>query len=211
MKINLRKNIGVLFLIIGGLILLQNIKIFSGDVGSIVFILIYGILSIYMLLTYSRRKSQWWWLILGIFLLGLALSNLSEIIPSLKSYSSVIAVFFAGISFLIIYLIDRLNWWALIPGSVITSLSVIRYLEVSAPEIQTNGIMFLGLGIAFLILFLVPIRNIRMNWPLIPAVILFAIGATLSLNQDLNLISFIGPALLLLGGILVLIVSQKKN
>jgi hypothetical protein len=50
-----------------------------------------------------------------------------------------------------------------------------------------------------------------MNWPLIPAVILFAIGATLSLNQDLNLISFIGPALLLLGGILVLIVSQKKN
>jgi hypothetical protein len=211
MKINLRKNIGVLFLIIGGLILLQNIKIFSGDVGSIVFILIYGILSIYMLLTYSRRKSQWWWLILGIFLLGLALSNLSEIIPSLKSYSSVIAVFFAGISFLIIYLIDRLNWWALIPGSVITSLGVIRYLEVSAPEIQTNGIMFLGLGIAFLILFLVPIRNIRMNWPLIPAVILFAIGATLSLNQDLNLISFIGPALLLLGGILVLIVSQKKN
>jgi hypothetical protein len=211
MKINLRKNIGVLFLIIGGLILLQNIKIFSGDVGSIVFILIYGILSIYMLLTYSRRKSQWWWLILGIFLLGLALSNLSEIIPSLKSYSSVIAVFFAGISFLIIYLIDRLNWWALIPGSVITSLGVIHYLEVSAPEIQTNGIMFLGLGIAFLILFLVPIRNIRMNWPLIPAVILFAIGATLSLNQDLNLISFIGPALLLLGGILVLIVSQKKN
>ena len=94
---------------------------------------------------------------------------------------------------------------------MITSLGVIRYLEVSAPEIQTNGIMFLGLGIAFLILFLVPIRNIRMNWPLIPAVILFAIGATLSLNQDLNLISFIGPALLLLGGILVLIVSQKKN
>ena len=211
MKINLRKYLGAFLLFVGALILIQNLSLFKSEVGSIVGAGIYGAFFIFLILQYSKDTTQSWWLIIGVFLLGLALSNVAYLIESLEKFSSIFGVAFAGIGFVLVYLLDRTNWWALVPGSIFFSLGVIRYLELNSQDTPTNGIIFLGMGIAFLLMFLIPSNQGRMNWPLIPAVILFAIGATASLNQDLNIFTIVGPSLLILGGLLVLSVSRTNK
>jgi hypothetical protein len=211
MKINVRKYLGVFLLFLGALILIQNLNLFKSDIGSIIGASIYGAISVYLFFQYSKDTTQWWWLITGVFLLGIGMSNIFVLFDTLGQYSPILGVSFAGAGFLLVYLLDRTNWWALIPGSIFISLGVIRYLEVVSPDTSTNGILFLGMGLAFLLLFVLPSSQGRMNWPLIPSVILFAIGATASLNQDLNILSFVGPGLLILGGLLVLIVARTNK
>ena len=211
-KFNARKYLGIILLFVGGLILIQNLNLFKSDIGSVVGAIIYGTFSIYLFFQFSHRPDHWWWLIIGVFLLGLALSNIIILFDTLEQYSPMVGITFAGIGFLIIYLYNRTNWWALIPGSILISLGIIRYLEVTSPDTSTNGILFFGTGIAFLLIFLIPSSlGERMNWPLIPTVIFLAIGATASLDQDLNIFSFVGPGLLILGGLLVLNVARSNK
>lgn len=211
-KLNVRKYIGIILLFAGVLFLIQNLNLFQNDIGSVVGAIIYGVFSIYLIFLYSRDTNQWWWLIIAVFLLGLAMSNITDLFEAMQQFSPVVGITFTGIGCLILYLYERTNWWALIPGSILISLGIIRYFEAISPNSSTNGILFFGTGIAFLLMFLIPSgQGERMNWPLIPAVILFAIGATASLNQDLNMLSVVGPGLLILGGLMVLIVARSNK
>lgn len=211
MKINIRKYLGAFLLFLGALILIQNLSLFKSEVGSIVGAGIYGAFFIFLIRQFSKDTTQWWWFLIGVFFLGLALSNVAFLIEPVEKFSPIFGIAFAGIGFILVYLLDRSNWWALVPGSIFVSLGVIRYLEVISQDTPTNGIIFLGMGIAFLLMFLIPTNQGRMNWPLIPAVILFAMGATASLNQNLNIFSIVGPGLLILGGLLVLNVSRTNK
>jgi len=211
MKINIRRNLGVLFLFLGALILIQNLELFKSNLGSMIGTGIYGIFSIYLFLQFNKEKEQWWWLILGFLFVGLGLSSLANIIETFEQFSAVFGITMTGLGFIIIYTRNRNDWWALIPGSILVSLGIVQYLEIASPGTPTNGIMFLGMGTAFLLMYLIPTKLGRMNWPLIPTVVFFALGVTNSLNQELVILSILGPALLIFAGLLVLAVALKKK
>lgn len=211
MRIDLRKYVGIVLLVVGGLILFENIDILQGDLGKIISSAAYGLVAIFLFLLYGKSGVQWWWLVPGAFLAGLAIGNLFELIPAIEKFNSLVGVLAAGFAFLVIYLKKRTSWWTLIPGSLLISLGIIQFLEISDKSIGTNGIMFLGLGLAFLVVYLSPTSYGKLKWSLIPTLLLLAIGTVMSFDQGNNVFAYLGPLILLAGGGIVLFTSLRKR
>jgi hypothetical protein len=81
------------------------------------------------------------------------------------------------------------------------TLGVVSVLD-ELTDIDTGGVLFIGLGLTFALVALLPGGSQR-TWAFIPAVLLLIFGTLLL--PSLGLATYAGPALLiLLGGFLVL-------
>ena len=213
MKKGLRNSFALLFIIGGALLLLQTLNIFGGDIGNIIWAAVFSAFGLFFISKYVSNRNNWGWLIPGVSLMGFAVSNLLELLPNVDgTYRGLLALGGIGLSFLLIYFNDRVNWWALIPGGILISLGVISIfdqLEVSG--FDTGGILFLGLGLTFLLLFILPTPYGRLNWAIIPAIILLLFGFLIGFGEDLEIGGYIGPAIIILAGIMVLINSLRKE
>ena len=104
-----------------------------------------------------------------------------------------------ALSFLVIYGLERDTWWALIPGGVMLTMALVTSLDEFAPNIETGGVFFLGLGATFGALALTNTKLGQLRWAWIPAVVLVIIGVFM-LATTVNLFAFITPAALVLVG-----------
>jgi hypothetical protein len=89
-----------------------------------------------------------------------------------------------GLVFLAVYLLDRDNWWALIPGFVLIGLGIIFFmgqnLESMAEEL--GGAVFLGLlGLAFLLIYITHREN---WWAIIPGGVLVTLAGVTLIPED---------------------------
>jgi hypothetical protein len=136
-------------LVLGGVIfLLQNlgVLILNNLIWGIV-LAIAGLSFIYV--TISDRRS-WWAIIPGIILLytGL-LVFLDYFAPeSVGRIGGELFLGAIGLSFLVVYLLNRSNWWAIIPAGVLFTLSATAVASNYFAGMQTGGLFFLGLGIS---------------------------------------------------------------
>jgi hypothetical protein len=212
MKLRLRDSVGVLFIIGGGLLILQNLNIFSGDVENIIWTIVFGALGGFFLSRYFSRRQNWGWLIPGVSLLSIAISNLVELIPGAGDlYSDFIMLGGIGLSFVLVYLNDRINWWALIPGGLLISLGVGELVgKINPAWVDSGSILFLGLGITFMVLYVLPTPYGRLKWALIPSIILLGLGGFAALSENLDIGGLIGPAIIIIIGVLVLVNAIKK-
>ncbi len=89
---------------------------------------------------------QWWALIPSFTLTGSAAGVFLEG-AGLISDETVAAVIIGGVStgFLVIYLIDRKQWWALIPGGIMAIIAFFMLLATTAQYIWPLAIIVLGL------------------------------------------------------------------
>jgi hypothetical protein len=109
-------------------------------------------------------------------------------------------VFFAGISlaFWWVYFTDLNRWWAIIPGGVLLTLGITSALdEISGME--TGGFFFLGLGLTFLLVAILPGGGGR-SWAFIPGAILLIFGAVLG-TSAVGLLGYVWPAVLIVLGL----------
>jgi hypothetical protein len=212
MKFRIRDTIGVLFIIGGGLLILETLNIFSGDIENIIWLIIFGGLGGYFLSRYLFNRKKWGWVIPGVSLIGIAIGNLVELISGAGGlYSESIILSGIGISFTLVYFNDRINWWALIPGGLLISLGVGEVIRTIEPAwVDSGGILFLGLGITFLVLYLLPTPYGRLKWALIPSIILLALGSVLAFSENVGIVGFIGSGFIIIAGIVVLINAIKK-
>lgn len=211
MKYNIRLVFGILFVFAGTLIVLQNLNIFPGSTGNILWASLFAATSIFLFSLYFKRRENWWWLLIGLMLFTMMVGNLVALFPSANNFGPLITLFGAGLGFLLIYLIDRRQWWGLIPSGILITLGVDGILHITSPDLEANGIIFLGLGLTFLLLFVNPSKEGRLNWAVIPSTILLAIGLLASFEQGNSVLNYAGPALLLLAGGTVLFYSVNKK
>ena len=109
-----------------------------------------------------------------------------------------------GLSFLAIYLVERANWWALIPMGVMATLALVAGLDEAQVGIETGAIFFIGLGVTFGLVALSSGRQGDLRWAWLPAVVLLAMGVLLLATAQ-DLIRYAWPlALILVGGYLAL-------
>ena len=150
-------------------------------------------------------ERQWWALIPGCILLGVALlivNGQNEIIPAQQA--GALFLFSVGLPFLLIYLVDRRMWWALIPGGVLSVLALITFVSGGAASGQViAAIMLFGLAAVFAVLRVATRSSPYMGWATWVAVILAVIGA-LVLIAGPQAATVVGPAILIGLGLFLL-------
>ncbi|MBI3160014.1 MAG: hypothetical protein HYZ26_10490 [Chloroflexi bacterium] len=209
-----RAAIGGLLVLLGGLLLLQTLGLVSGTVGNAIWGIALGLSGILFTGLALRSRNQWWWFIPGLALLGLSAANFMELfLPEVAlRFSGLVALGSAGLAFVLVYLFNRTNWWALIPGGLLITLGIVSAAEAFPPGgFSTDGIFFVGLGLTFLVLWLLPTPYGRLQWAIIPAFVLLAFGLWLGFNQDPRASGLIWPASILLVGLWLLLRGFRRR
>jgi hypothetical protein len=195
---------GVLLIVAGVLFLLQSVGVVQ--FADILWPTLIGIVSLAFLFVFlSAPRTNWWAVIPGFVLLGVAgIVALDQLAPRVGEIWSG-SIFLGGIAlaFWVIYLFNPEQWWAVIPGGVLLTLAVVSGLSPMLEGIETGGVFFFGLGLTFALLALLPTPEGRLTWSIIPAIVLLIVGALITAAAA-ELINYIWPALLIVGGLYLL-------
>lgn len=195
---------GVVLIVLGAFFLAQQLGLF-GALRFPIVVFPFGFLALMFLLTFIGNPRQWWALIPGCILLGLTLVIFNEQNHFLTGdQAGALFLFSIGLPFLLIFLIDRRMWWALIPGGALSVLALIVLLserEVSA-QVITAVILF-GLALVFALVRLATRSSPFMGWATWVAIILAAIGALVLITGP-QAASLVGPVVLIGLGVFLL-------
>jgi hypothetical protein len=193
-----------ILLVAGGIaLLLENLDIFR--LGGLIWGNVLGIAGIIFLSVYLENRINWWSLIPSVSLLALSFGALLGFFsPSFaESVGSSIVLGGIGLSFLLVYLVNRENWWAIIPAGVLATLAVVSAVDGGSYAVDTGGIFFIGVGLTFLLVAILPTPVGQMKWALIPALIMFVMGTLIS-SQRQDILLYVWPILIIMvGGYLV--------
>lgn len=199
-SLNPRLLLGIL-LVLGGLLSLLDALGIISNAGGIFWGLIFaagGLIFLYMLV---NNRENWWAAFPAFTLLGLALSSFLP--ESLEAFDGL--VFFAGISlgFWWVYFTGTDRWWAIIPAGILLTLGIVSLVDSASAGIETGGLFFLGMGLTFILVAVLPGDKSGRSWALIPGVILLVFGALLGTPYR-DFTDYLWPAILiLLGGYFV--------
>ena len=196
---------GALLVVAGVLVLLQNLNILRSGL-SLLWALCFLAAGAIFTSFYFKQRSHWWTIIPGFSFLGLGvLILLSWILPGVgNSVGTGLFLGSIGASFFVIRADHRDQWWPIIPGGVMITVGVVAMLEsLGWLGFDSGSIFLVGLGLTFLLVYLLSPSSKKMTWALWPAGILAAIGVFIGVATS-RLMTYIGPlALLAIGGYLV--------
>jgi hypothetical protein len=196
---------GLVLVVGGALLLLDTFGIFQG--GALFWTVASAFAGALFLAVYITDHNHWWALIPGtIFLAVAATIGLNSFVPGFKAspWSGVVILGGIALSFLLVYLAERGNWWAIIPAGVLATIAVVAFISTGATAFASGGIFFLGLGLTFGFVAVLPTPYGQMRWAWIPAGILGVIGLLILASQE-YLINYIWPIALILAGAVLLI------
>lgn len=194
---------GGLLILAGLMFLLQQVNLIP-DAWGLIWALVFCVAGVVFLMAFWSDRSTWWPLIPGMGLLSLGVLMLVEEFFPGNDWAGAIFLGGIGVSFWIIYLMNRENWWAVIPGGVLVTLATVAGIEPFVGGDVGGGIFMIGLSLTFFLVAVLPTAQGRMNWAFIPGVILLIIGIFL-ITPLLPLFSYVWPiALILVGGYFIL-------
>ena len=104
-----------------------------------------------------------------------------------------------GVVFLYVFLTDRTNWWAIIPGFVLLSIAAIIALDQFAPQISESwgGALVLGgIGLAFWVVYLTSREN---WWAVIPGGVMVTLALVTAISSVVEGVEMGGVFLIGLG------------
>jgi len=192
---------GVLLIAGGVFYLLETLGIVTW--GSLIWAAAAAVAGLALLTGLARDRTAWWLAIPGVSLLGLAAIIALDYLSPGSAWSGTVFLGAIGLSFWVVYMLDRQMWWAIIPGGVLVTLAVVAGLD-DMTGIDTGGIFFLGLAGTFALVAALPSERHAMRWALYPAAILGVMGLLLMVGFE-RAISYIWPvALIAVGGFLLL-------
>lgn len=202
--------LGALIIIIGLFILFINLEVINIKIsGTIITTIIFFIgFIIFIFIYFSQGKKEFWPLIPAFILLGLSMLIISKEIGIGHQNGAGIFILFIGLSFIMVYLLHSENWWAIIPGGVTASVSLVIFFE----GILGVGLMFLGMGGTFFALYPILIKTQPDSWwTFIPGSILSLMGLLFLIFGREYIGQYILPILLIIIGSFLVLKSLKKT
>ncbi len=193
---------GVLLVAVGVLVLLQNLHIVRSGLSLLWSLCFLAAGAIFTYLHF-RDRTNWWAIIPGFTLLGIGgLILLGWALPAIGDTLGTFLLLGAmGASFFVIYAHRREHWWPIIPGGVLVTVAISTLLEgLFRPAFDAGSLVLIGLGVTFLLVYLLSPSTKRMTWALYPAGILAAIGVLIGITTS-RLGGYVGPVALLAVGI----------
>lgn len=197
--------LGGALLVLGVIGLLQALNILPahGSFYAILFGTLFAVAGFAFLSILFRDRSKWWAAIPGIILVGVSgLLWMGYLAPGLSArYGGAFFLGCIGLSFVAVYLLDRTNWWAIIPAGVMFTLVAITALE-NISGLESGGLIFFGLALTFALLGIIPVEGGRMRWPWYPALILLVMGIIISFSIE-SILNYVWPLILILIGLMM--------
>lgn len=205
-RFDFRLAIGGVLILMGGLLLLQQTGIISGDI-SVIWASLLIAAGIIFLAVFALNRQHWWALIPGLTLLGM---GIIPFLPDQYTYlGGSILLGAVGLSFFMIYVFNHEHWWAIIPGGVLMTLAFSAYLAfqigntiagIAVDEVMLGSAFFLGLSITFLLVAILPNPTGRMNWALIPSAALLLTALTAASFRLQQIMVYVWPVVLVCAG-----------
>ncbi len=191
---------------VAGLIAFAELEILPDS-----FIAIYVLTAVALpfLVVFLRNRDNWWALIPAYVLIAIG------IIISLSEWNVVgddlIAPFILTIialPFLVVFLRNRENWWALIPAYVLLVIgAMIALIELQVlDDLLIPAYVLLAIALPFFVVF---VRNSKHWWSLIPGGILALVG--LSFLLVTAAVQVVGAVALIVAGIVVLVLQLVRK
>lgn len=203
-QIDFRLLIGAALVVLGGLMLMERLGLFHGAV-EVFWGMVFVVAAFYFLYRFAGNPAgEWWAAIPGFAFAGLAAEALLS-----RAFGDLNGLFFLGflgLGFFAVYVSGRERWWAIIPGGTLITLGIIAVLASRLGAEQTGGLLFVGLGLTFLLVAVVASRA----WAYVPAVVLLAFGALVG-TAFASALNYVWPAALIVAGlVLVLRFAWKR-
>ncbi len=195
---------GVLLIAAGVLFLLQSLGLIR--FAEILWPVLIAMASLaFLSVFFSAPQTNWWAAIPGFVLLSVAgVVALDQLAPDVGEVWSG-SLFLGGIAlaFWMIYVFNPAQWWTVIPGGVLLTLAAIAGLSSVLHGVEMGGVFFLGLGVTFALLALLPTPEGRLTWSIVPAIVFLVMGVLITAAAA-ELINYVWPAALILGGLYLL-------
>lgn len=194
---------GLAFIVMGALFMAERLGVLPVNLNFAMFL--FGVPAALFLMVFLSDRRQWWALIPASALAGLTfLVFNSEAHWMRDEQAASVFLFSTGVPFLLIYVFDRRQWWALIPGGI---MSVIALMPALASTYLSGefigGMFFLGLAAVFALVRLATLNDPRMAWAWWPAAILGGFGVFIMLMGTVAS-QYFWPVLLIALGLLIL-------
>jgi hypothetical protein len=197
------RTIGGIILIVAGLLfLLENLGLLRGAL-ALLWASLFGVGGGLFLYVFFTDRAQWWAIIpAGVLLAIMLVIALDQLAPNVSAtWGGALFMACLSLTFGAVYLVAREHWWAIIPGGVMFTIALVIALSALGVEgLQAGGAFFIGLALSFALLALVPAREGRMKWPLIPAGALALVGLA-TLMATTAILGYVLPIALILTGL----------
>jgi len=195
---------GILLIVLGALFLLQELQI-VGNAFQYLWMVVMFAAGAGFLWVFVTNDKQWWAVIPGLGLLALAFASLESALNLLPAADWGGPVFLGGLgaAFWLVYARQQEHWWALIPGGVLVTLGVVAGLDEAGSDFD-GGIFFLGLGLTFVLVALLPSREHDTRWSWIPGAVLLLLGLTQITAVGSEMLAYWPVLLILIGGYILI-------
>jgi len=199
---------GLLLIGAGVIFLLQNFNVLpqSPSMWGMAF----AIAGVFFLLGFFSNRAYWWAAFPAFGFLGLALLAFWEVLPTRNISDDLMGAVFLGmlgLSFIAVTLREPKHWWAIIPAGALLSIASVVTLQALVRDpgpVQIGGVLFIGMGVTFLLVWLLPSTGGRRGWAIWPAISLLLFGGLITAAAT-DLLGVLWPVGLILAGLLVLL------
>jgi len=193
-----------LFLVLVGVfLLLKNLGVFQ-EWGDVIWGGLFAVVGLGFLIWFLFNAGGWWRAIPGFTLLSIgAMTVLEARGMELGRWGAGLILFGVALGFWASFLARKENWWAIIPGGVLTVVGVLVGLEESLSRLSWLGLFFVGLGLVFALLYFLHPVQLNTRWAAIPmaALILVGLVTLVSALSTTQTVLQWWPVLLLVGGL----------
>ncbi len=190
----------------------------DGISGELAGTLVLLMIAMPFLVVYLRNRQRRWPLIPFGVLAWISL------IPALTlmvndHFIGVAVMLLLAAPFVVVYFLSPRNWWAMIPAGVFVSISLVVLLAMTVLADRTGqdllmeqvagGVLFLGLGLTFLGLWLRR-SDVPTAWAIYPAAVLGLLALVTFIGGQKGL-TYAGPLAVIVGGILLIFNSNRRK
>jgi len=199
-----------LVLVLGGIILLlESMGVLEGS--EVFWMVILAIGGILFLVAFISNRGAWWAIIPGVSSLALATGlGLDSFVNIGGDILGAIVLGGIGLSFVIVYLIERTNWWAIIPGGALITLAIVAGMEGGDSEMVSGAVFFAGLGLTFALVALLPNKVGRMTWAWIPGGILLILAVIIVAGIE-SMFNYVWPVFVIAMGLFFILRTILKR
>jgi hypothetical protein len=199
-----------LFLLGAGIfLLLKNLGVFR-QWGEVVWGGLFAVVGLAFIIWFIVDRERYWRAIAGFTLLGIGAMILLRdgAKVNLGTWSGALVLFGVALGFWAVLLAHADNWWAVIPAGVLTVVGLLVGLGADLGDPVWLGALLVGLGLVFLLLYLVRFGQHDTRWAGVPAASLLLVGLVTwagTLAGSPEAVKKFWPAALIVVGLVLLV------